>query len=122
MSPGSNIGTAPTTPGPAAIVVAAVAAGVFDVVVVVPIEAGSGDADPFISVADDGTVRREGSIVEPGLGPAMLAMALLLLGFPSLVLLSSSSFSFFSLLMLQLLLQLLFPLVLDVVVVDVVAA
>jgi len=109
MSPGSNIGTAPTTPGPAAIVVAA---GVFDVVVVVPIEAGSGDADPFISVADDGTVRREGSIVEPGLGPAMLAMALLLLGFPSLVLLSSSSSSFFSLLMLQLLLQLLFTLVL----------
>jgi len=106
MSPGSNIGTAPTTPGPAAIVVAAVAAGVFDVVVVA-IEAGGGDADPFISVADDRTVRREGSIVEPGLGPAMLAMALLLLGFPSLVL-SLSSSSFFSLLMLQLLLLLLF--------------
>ena len=109
MSPGSNIGTAPTTPGPAVIVVAAVAAGVFDVVVVA-VESGEGDADPFISVADDRTVRREGSIVEPGLGPAMLAMALLLLGFPSLVLSlsSSSSSSFFSLLMMQLLLLLLF--------------
>ena len=92
MSPGSNIGTAPTTPG--AIVVVAVS-GAF---VVVAIDAAAaGDDVPFISVSaaegEDKTVRREGSIV--GLGPAMLAMALLLLGFSLLVLLLSSLLAFF---------------------------